>query len=81
METLLILGRMKLCVKASLLRERRPSAASTLLMNFRQKLKQLWSSSWNLREGQTDEKSPSALLLSCFQTENGKQDHRKPTQR
>ncbi|TNN25142.1 hypothetical protein EYF80_064731 [Liparis tanakae] len=31
--TLLILGRMKLWVKVSLLRERRPSAARTLLMN------------------------------------------------
>lgn len=56
LDTLLILGRMKLCVKASLLREVRPSAASTLLMNFRQKVKQLWSSWWNLsRPGQIQE--------------------------
>lgn len=44
LDTLLILGRIKFFVKASLLRELRPSAASTLLMNFRQNVKQLWSS-------------------------------------
>lgn len=44
LDTLLILGRIKLCVKASLLSELRPSVASTLFMNFRQNVKQLWSS-------------------------------------
>lgn len=52
LETLLIFGRIKVWVKVSLVRGLWPSTARTPLMKRRQKLKQLWWSSSNLRHRQ-----------------------------
>lgn len=60
LDTLLILGRMKVWVKSSLLRAPRPSAARTPFTKCKQKLKQLWLFSSNLRH--TERKAVDRFL-------------------